>query len=202
LASNFGTFVLYALSCVIAWWVTTGIRISIRAPLCFRSVVRAAGQPGLHVPSTWLARSMGFGTKMEPLLAWNRAGVGHLRRNLLHPIEQELGADDFDHAGSGDSMIAAGRKPALVSRKDENGMYRSQRVPLAAEPAELRARTTRRRGSSMLERRVRAALPTWERCASTMKTIWASRSPATPEQVRTQGWLFALADGVGRARIG
>ena len=96
LASNFGTFLLYMLSCV-------------TCIVCYHKHPKFKVVRHLVIPVFGLLANlacmafyligpfMGYGTKMEPLLALGyRSGLGHLRRNLLLPHEQDLRPHDPD----------------------------------------------------------------------------------------------------------
>ena len=88
LASNFGTFLLYMLSCI-----TCMVAYHDHPQFSF---VKHMAIPvfGLLANLACMAfyligPFMGFGTKMEPLCALgDRGGVGHLRWHLLHPLQQ------------------------------------------------------------------------------------------------------------------
>ena len=40
---------------------------------------------------------MGYGTKMEPFRLGHCSSLGHLRRHLLHDLQQEVGPDNTGH---------------------------------------------------------------------------------------------------------
>ena len=94
LASNFGTFLLYGMSCV-----TCVVAYHNHPKFKF---IRHMAVPVFGVLANLACMAfyligpfMGYGTKMEPLLALGVAhGLGHLRRYLLHPQQQAHKAND------------------------------------------------------------------------------------------------------------
>ena len=87
LASNFGTFLLYMLSCIICM-------------VAFHNHPNFNFLKHLAIPVFGLLANlacmafylvgpfMGYGTKLEPLMRFgNRGCLGYLRRNLLHPLQ-------------------------------------------------------------------------------------------------------------------
>ena len=102
LASNFGTFLLYCLSCIICM-------------VAFHEHPKFSPLKHLFIPVFGLLANlacmafyligpfMGYGTKMEPLLrAGHRGCLGDLWRHLLRQLQQENRAD---HAGDGDGAL-------------------------------------------------------------------------------------------------
>ena len=98
LASNFGTFVLYTLSCIICM-------------VAFHNHPNYSPLRHLLIPIFGLLANlacmafyligpfMGYGTKMEPLIALGIAcGLGHLRRDLLRPLQQIQGPEHVGFA--------------------------------------------------------------------------------------------------------
>ena len=88
LASNFGTFLLYALSCIIcivAYHKHPKYNPLRHLMIPLFGLVANVGCMVFYLVGPF----MGFGTKMEPLLALGIAlGLGHLRRHLLRPHQQ------------------------------------------------------------------------------------------------------------------
>ena len=94
LASNFGTFLLYGLSCIICMVAYHNHpNFNLRSPLR-HSGLRPGGQPGLH--GVLPGRAV-HGLRHQDGAAAGAghcAGLGDLRRHLLRALQQERRADD------------------------------------------------------------------------------------------------------------
>ena len=90
LASNFGTFLLYGLSCIIcmvAYHNHPKFKVVRHLLIPVFGVVANLACMVFYLVGPF----MGFGTKMEPLSCpGNRPGLGDLRRYLLRPVQQEV----------------------------------------------------------------------------------------------------------------
>ncbi len=101
LASNFGTFLLYALSCIIC---LVGFHNHKDFKPLRHLVIPVFGLlANLACMAFYLIGPfMGYGTRKEPLLALGIAIVwGALRRNLLHGVQQEERQDDTGGTSAG-----------------------------------------------------------------------------------------------------
>ncbi len=121
LSSNFGTFLLYGLSCVVCM-------VAYHKHPNFNFLKHMAIPVfGLVANLTCMAfylvgPFMGYGTKMEPLIALGGGGgVGHLRRHLFHSLQQGEGAND-----AGQQTLQRG---AILRLGEFHGIMRSGRAP-------------------------------------------------------------------------
>ena len=185
LASNFGTFILYMLSCItcmVAFTPTCRVQLP---EASHHSDVRLAGEPRLHgVLSDRPAHGL---RNQDGAVAGpgDRAGLGHLRRHLLHALQQGEGAHD------------AGRSARDGNRRRNRLSYHScgYRAGIPSPPAFF---------TPMLDVEVHASSPTPAARGTTTRIAWASPSPGRRNgRVPTVGcsrWPTA-SEGTTTARL-
>jgi APA family basic amino acid/polyamine antiporter len=93
LASNFGTFLLYMLSCItcmVAYHNHPNYNFLKHMAIPVFGLLANLACMAFYL----IGPFMGFGTKLEPLCAGNRGGLGCLRRHLLHSFQQSQGTNN------------------------------------------------------------------------------------------------------------
>jgi hypothetical protein len=205
LASNFGTFLLYALSCIICM---VGFHNHPKFNPVKHLIIPVFGLvANLACMAFYLIGPfMGYGTKMEPLLALGIAAVWASTAASTSCLQQEERQDD---AGGN----SGGRRASAPDCKPENGIRSveacgaTRRLPrpllfsapayFAFQPEEMRHHVCRRRQSEQPSPNLPCWIssssncPTWAAYATTTRTTPATPTARLRDEGRTQGWLFA-----------
>ena len=180
LASNFGTFLLYMLSCficIVAYHNHPNFSFLRHLLIPVFGLVANLGCMAFYL----IGPFMGFGTAKEPLLALGIAVVWALYGGIyfMRSSKAKGRTTLVGERGMGATSVALSRRSFEIVRAGAQcpPVFFDRDAPCST--------------SSLRN------FPISENLAITTRIIWGMPLPETPEQARTHGWLFALADGVG-----